>query len=45
MRGYRHDFGIKSGWSLRLKVMGTLDHLRYLGVADETAMTSRTIKY
>jgi hypothetical protein len=41
MRGYHPRFGMKSGWSLWSKVMGTSDHLRYSGVAGETAMPSR----
>jgi hypothetical protein len=45
MRGYRPGFGTMSGWSLRSKVMGTLDHLRYSGVAGETAMTSRAVSF
>jgi hypothetical protein len=45
MRGYRSGFGIKSGWSLRSKVMGTSDHLRYSGMAGETAMTSRVVNF
>jgi hypothetical protein len=31
MRGYHPGYGTKSGWSLRSKVMGTSDHLRYSG--------------
>jgi hypothetical protein len=31
MRGYRPGFGTESGWSLRSKVMGISDHLRYSG--------------
>jgi hypothetical protein len=31
MRGYPSGFGIKSGWSLRSKVMGTSNHFRYSG--------------
>jgi hypothetical protein len=40
MRGYNAVFGTKSRWSLRSKVMGTLDHLRYSGVEGETVVTS-----
>jgi hypothetical protein len=40
MRGYHLSFGTKSGWSLRSKVMGTSDHLKYSGVVGETSMTS-----
>jgi hypothetical protein len=40
IRGYRPSFGIKSGWSLRSKVMGTSYHFGYPGVAGETAKTS-----
>jgi hypothetical protein len=39
------SFGIKSGWSPQLKVMGTLDHLRYSGVAGPTAKTSRAVSF
>jgi hypothetical protein len=45
IRGYWPDFGIKSRWSLRLKVMGTSDHFRYSGVAGETAMTSQAVSF
>jgi hypothetical protein len=45
MRGYRPGFGTKTGWSLRLKVMGTSDHFRYSRVMGETAMTSRTMSF
>jgi hypothetical protein len=31
MSGYRPSFGIKSGWSLWSKVMGTSYYLRYSG--------------
>jgi hypothetical protein len=37
IRGYHPSFGIKFGWSMRSKVMGTSNHLRYSGVAGETA--------
>jgi hypothetical protein len=40
MREDYPGFGTKSGRSLRSKVMGSSDHLRYSGVAGETAMTS-----
>jgi hypothetical protein len=40
MRGCYPGFGTKSGWSFRLKVMGTSEHLRYSGVVGETTMTS-----
>jgi hypothetical protein len=43
MIGYHPSFGTKLGWSLWSKVMGTSDHLRYSGVAGETAMTSRVV--
>jgi hypothetical protein len=45
MRGYHPSYGIKSGWSLRSKVMGTLDHFRYSGVAGKTAMTSLDVSF
>jgi hypothetical protein len=45
MRGYHPGFGTKSGWSLRSKVMGTSDHLRYLGVAGETVITSQAVSF
>jgi hypothetical protein len=45
MRGYHPNFGIMSGWSLRSKVMRTSDHLRYSGLAGETAMTSRAVSF
>jgi hypothetical protein len=45
MRGYHLDFGTKSGWSLWSKVMGTSDHLRYSGVADDSAMTSQAVSF
>jgi hypothetical protein len=45
IKGYRPGFGIKSGWSLRLKVMGTLDHFRYSRVVGGTTMTSRVVSF
>jgi hypothetical protein len=42
MSGYCPGFGTKSGRTMRSKVMGTLDHLRYLGVVGETAMVSNS---
>jgi hypothetical protein len=45
MRGYRLGFGTKSRWSLRSKVMGTLDHFSYSGVAGETAMISWAMSF
>jgi hypothetical protein len=45
IRGYRLGFGIKSGWSLWSKVMGTLDHFRYSGVVGETTMTSWAVNF
>jgi hypothetical protein len=45
MRGYHPGFGTKSGWSLRSKVMGTSDHLKYSGLAGETTMTSRAVSF
>jgi hypothetical protein len=45
MRGYCPSFGTKSWWSLRSKVMGTSDHLCYLGVVGETDMTSRAVSF
>jgi hypothetical protein len=45
MRGYNPGIGMKSRWSLQLKVMGTLDHLRYSGVAGETTMISRAVSF
>jgi hypothetical protein len=45
MRGYRPDFGIKFGWSLLSKVMGTSDHIRYSRVAGENAMTSQDVSF
>jgi hypothetical protein len=45
MRGYHPGFGTKSGWSLRSKVMGTSDHLRYSAVVCETAMTSWAVSF
>jgi hypothetical protein len=45
MRGCRPSFSTKSGWLLRSKVMGTSYHLRYSGVAGETAMTSRAVSF
>jgi hypothetical protein len=45
MRGYHPRFSTKSGWSLRSKVMGTRDHLRYSGVAGETAMASWAMSF
>jgi hypothetical protein len=45
MRGYHPSFGTKSRWSMQSKVMGTSDHLRYSGVAAETAMTSWAVRF
>jgi hypothetical protein len=45
IRGYRPSYGIKSGWLLRLKVMGTSNHFMYSGVVGETAMTSRAVRF
>jgi hypothetical protein len=45
IRGYRHSFGTKSGWSLLSKLMGTSDHFRYSGVAGETSMTSWVVSF
>jgi hypothetical protein len=45
MRGYCLSFCTKFEWSLQLKLMGTSDHLRYSGVAGETAMTSRAVSF
>jgi hypothetical protein len=45
MRGNCPGLGKKSVWSLRPKVMGTSDHLRYTGLAGETAMTSRAVSF
>jgi hypothetical protein len=45
VRGYRSIFGTKFRWSLRSKVMGTLDHLRYSGVAGETALTAPVVSF
>jgi hypothetical protein len=45
MRVYRPGFGTKSEWSLRLKVMGTSDHLRHSGVVGETVMTTRAVSF
>jgi hypothetical protein len=45
MRRYHPGFGTKSEWSLRSKVMGTSDHLRYSGVAGEIVMTSRAVNF
>jgi hypothetical protein len=43
--GYHPVFGTKSEWSLRSKVMGISYHLRYLGVAGETTMTSQAMSF
>jgi hypothetical protein len=45
MRGYHTGFATKSGCSLRSKVIGTLDHLRYSGVTGESVMTSRAVSF
>jgi hypothetical protein len=45
MRGYYPGFGTKSGWLLPSNVMGILDHLRYSGVAGETAMTNWVVSF
>jgi hypothetical protein len=31
IRGYQLGFGMKSGWSLQSKIVGTTDHFRYSG--------------
>jgi hypothetical protein len=36
---------MKSEWSLRSKVMGTLDHFKYSWVAGETPMTPRAVSF
>jgi hypothetical protein len=41
-RGYCPDFGIKSKSSLRSKVMGTTDHLRYSRVVG---LTSQAVSF
>jgi hypothetical protein len=45
IRGYVPDFGMKSEWSLRSKVMWTSDHFRYSGVAGKTFMTSQAMSF
>jgi hypothetical protein len=45
MRGYSPGFGTKFGWSLRSKVMGTSDHLRYPGASGDTAMTTQAVSF
>jgi hypothetical protein len=45
IRGYRPSFGMKSGWSLQSKVIGTSDHFRYSGVAGSIVMTSRAVSF
>jgi hypothetical protein len=45
MRGYHPGFCTKFGWLLQLKVMMTSDHLRYLRVVGETAMTARAVSF
>jgi hypothetical protein len=36
---------MKSKWSLRLKVIGSSDHVRYSGMARDTAMTYRAVSF
>jgi hypothetical protein len=38
-------FGTKFRWSLRSKVMGTSDHVRYSGEVGETTMTSWAVSF
>jgi hypothetical protein len=45
IKGYRLSFGMKYGWSLRSKVIGTSDHFRNSGVVGETDMTSGAVSF
>jgi hypothetical protein len=45
IKEYRPGFGMKSGCSLRSKVIGTSGHFKYSGVAGENAMTSQEVSF